>query len=340
MKIPAARKLPSGSWFVRVTVNGVVYNITKPTKKEAEAEAAAIKSGAKKAQQGTVHVTLAEAIDMYIERNKTSLSPSTLRAYRSYQRSRFQALMGRDVSSITGRLWQKAVDDEAAEVSPKTIKNVWLLIVPAVEAVTGEAPKAALPKVVQHPHPYLNKDQIRVFTKAVHGDRVEIPALMMLCSLRSSEVADVQWKDVDLIKGIIHVNGSAVYGEDGLVHKADNKTASSNRKVPMMPQLVEALRIAAESPHAQEDYIVTMPGSSIFKRINRICKDAGLPEVGRHGLRHSFASLAWSIGLDESYSMQVGGWSALNTMRKIYTHFDEDEITRRSGLLMDFYADD
>lgn len=48
MKTPTARQLPSGSWFVRVKVDGVEHSITRPTKKEAEREAIALKSGAKK----------------------------------------------------------------------------------------------------------------------------------------------------------------------------------------------------------------------------------------------------------------------------------------------------
>ena len=44
-KRPSARKLPSGSWFCRVRVNGKDIPITKPTKKEAEAEAMAVKYG-------------------------------------------------------------------------------------------------------------------------------------------------------------------------------------------------------------------------------------------------------------------------------------------------------
>ena len=39
MKIPKARQLPSGSWFVRVMIDGKRHSITRPTRKEAESEA-------------------------------------------------------------------------------------------------------------------------------------------------------------------------------------------------------------------------------------------------------------------------------------------------------------
>ena len=44
-KQPVAKQLPSGSWFCRVRVNGKDIPITKPTRKEAEAEAMAVKYG-------------------------------------------------------------------------------------------------------------------------------------------------------------------------------------------------------------------------------------------------------------------------------------------------------
>ena len=47
MKIPKAKQLPSGSWFCRVRGNGQDIGITRPTEKEAVAEARAVKAGAK-----------------------------------------------------------------------------------------------------------------------------------------------------------------------------------------------------------------------------------------------------------------------------------------------------
>lgn len=45
VKVPTARKLPSGNWFVQLRLDGKSISITKPTEKEAIAEAMAIKSG-------------------------------------------------------------------------------------------------------------------------------------------------------------------------------------------------------------------------------------------------------------------------------------------------------
>ena len=47
MKIPKAKKLPSGSWNIYMMVAGERISITAPTKKEAEQQAAAVKAGLK-----------------------------------------------------------------------------------------------------------------------------------------------------------------------------------------------------------------------------------------------------------------------------------------------------
>lgn len=146
MKTPTAVQLPSGSWRVRLTVNGQFISITRPTKREAEKEALALKSGAVKIASGTKHLTLSEAIDAYIDRNKSDLSPSTIRAYRSYQKSRMQSAMIRDVSSIPDKQWQKWIDKELEEVSAKTVQNVWRLVAPAVKLVTGSEPDVRIAK--------------------------------------------------------------------------------------------------------------------------------------------------------------------------------------------------
>ena len=58
MKVPEPRKLPSGSWFVRVMIDGKSISITKPTKKECQAEAVALKTGIKKKSVAPDEITL------------------------------------------------------------------------------------------------------------------------------------------------------------------------------------------------------------------------------------------------------------------------------------------
>ena len=68
---------------------------------------------------------------------------------------------------------------------------------------------------------------------------------------------------------------------------------------------------------------------------NRLVTSQGVAEKDRggvHGLRRSFASLAYHLRWSELETMRVGGWSDFQTMRKIYTKLaaqDESEAARK-----------
>lgn len=142
MKIPTARKLPSGSWYCRVRIHGRDISITRPTKKEAIAEAMAIKAGIKKDDKlapGQLRAkTVSQAINDYIAARQNVLSPATIRGYRIIQRCRFQKIQNSRIFDITREGWQRIVNDEAKLCSAKTLKNAWGLISAVIRESTGQ----------------------------------------------------------------------------------------------------------------------------------------------------------------------------------------------------------
>ena len=67
----------------------------------------------------------------------------------------------------------------------------------------------------------------------------------------------------------------------------------------------------------QEKYVMigTKVSPKFAETFNRICRKNGLPEIGVHGLRHSFVSLAYHLGWSELTTMQIAGYSDYNTMK-------------------------
>lgn len=336
MKIPKARQLPSGAWFCRVRVDGQDIPITRSTEKEAVAEAMALKAGIKDAEKRPRKKTLNVAIDDYIEARRNILSPATIRGYKSIQKNRFKNMMRKDVFSVTQEQWQRAVNLEAKSVNAKTLTNSWRFLSSVIAETTGKPVSVHLPQIIRNERPWLTPDQVTTFVTAVKGSTVEIAALLALSSLRSSELIDLKWEDVDLEKKVIHVRGAAVYDEDGkLVHKKENKNTTSRRTVPIIPPLQEALSGAKR----KGEYVVTISPTWIFKSINRICEQQGLPKVGVHGLRHSFASLAFHLNMPEKVAMQIGGWANDQTMHKIYTHLSQADVNKHAEAFTSFFTD-
>lgn len=334
VKIPKIIKR-CGAYTAQVMVDGKRHRVTADTEEKCAAEIAAIKYRAIQKQQREKSgvLLLRDALDNYLNMRQDSLSPATLYAYERYRRNCFQSMMKANIFTTTDEQWQAAIRQEARGKSPKYIANVWGFIAAAITEATGRRPNVKLPAKEKNTRPYLEPDQITTFVDAVKGESVEIAALLALSSLRRSELKALKWKDIDLSRNSIHVNGSMVYAEGGMVHKRQNKTMSSNRIIPIIPPL----RAALEAAEHKSDYVVPYNGSWIYQRINEICIAHDLPAVGVHGLRHSFASLAYHLQIPEKIAMEIGGWSDDGTMRKIYTHLAQKDIANRAKDFTDFF---
>ena len=335
MKLPKARQLPSGSWFVRVQVDGQTISITRPTKKEAEQEAMALKSGAKKHKQSGF-CTLNDAIDRYIDARQTA-SPETIRGYRKIQANRFQQAMTMDIYKITQNRWQQLVNQEALQISPKYLKNSWMFIAAVIAEETGERIHVNLPTVVPPDLNFLEPDEIPKFLDAIRGDKFEIEILLALHSLRKSEILDMTWNDIDLNRGLIHVRGSAVFNEHGkLVHKESNKNETSSRTIPIMiPRLTELVKSVDKS----SAYIHVGDPNLIYRHTVAACKKANVTICSLHDLRRTFASLCYHLKVSEMTCQRLGGWKDFMTMRKVYTKLSQRDHDDEVKRIMSFFSE-
>lgn len=340
IKTPTAVQLPSGSWRCRVRVNGEDISIVAPTRKEAETKAAALKMGIVKAekQDKSAPTTIRAAIDRYINAKQTSLSPSTVRGYRTYQRHRLQSIMDVPLSKLTSSRVQQAINDEMKECSAKTLRSAWSLCASALQFTANTSFNVFLPKAISQEHEFLSPAQIEIFLDAIKNTPVEIAALLGLHSLRRSEILGLKWENVDFKKNVIHVRGATVFDADNtLVNKPENKNKSSRRSVPIMtPQLIEAMNAIPKDQRTE--FVVSIHPNTLWSQVNRICKANDLPEIGVHGLRHSFCSLAYHLNIPEKIAMQIGGWSDFQTMRKIYTHIAEDDLQDAVSAMTEFFS--
>ena len=336
MKIPEPRKLKSGSWNVRVTVGGDVRSITRRTKKDCLDAAMLIKAEYKagKLTRSTTAVTLHDAIDAYIDRRKNTLSPSTIDGYRRIQKKRFSRYANMPLASID---WQKACDEERQLVSSKTLRNAYRFVVSVMTDNGITPPKITLPTLDSRVRGWLDDDQIRRLIDAADGTSAALPVYLGLHSLRRSEMAALTWDDIDLDARTISVRGAMVQDEKHHFQlRAENKTYKSMRDIRIMiPQLYEALSAVPESERA--GYIFDLNPNTLTDRINSACRAAGLPEVGAHGLRHSFASLAAHLNMSPQETKSIGGWSG-EMMGKIYTHIYEKDRLAAENKIESFFS--
>lgn len=77
MKVPEPKKLPSGTWFIQMRLNGVSVPVSAPSKKECIQQAQLIKAEylAGRRRIASNDITLREAITEYIDAKKVYPRP-------------------------------------------------------------------------------------------------------------------------------------------------------------------------------------------------------------------------------------------------------------------------
>lgn len=334
IKVPTPEELPSGNWTIYLRAEG--QSITEPTRELCLARARAVRAGflAERAAAKSSGLTLEQAIDRFVDVNKLALSPSTIRGYEAVKKHRFAAKMQLPLADLTG--WQSAIDTETRLHAPKTVRNAWGLVAEVMRENDIAPPKVRLPqKDARTELPWLTYEEVLTFVDAVKGTQFETGALLALHSLRRSEIFGLTWQHIDLKRQTITVAGARVMNSNNqYVYKKSNKNVSSQRTIRIMiPALYERLKAL----HDEGKPILECTENSLRGGINLICRKAGLPECGVHGLRRSFASLGFHVGMSELEIQEIGGWNDHNTVHKFYLRLAQADRLQAENKMSEFY---
>lgn len=333
IKVPEPKKLPSGNWTIYLRAEK--QSITESTKEKCITKAKAIRAGYIEERKNIPKnaLTLRNAIESFMATNKNALSPATIRGYDIICRHRFPEKIDEPLEDTAG--WQEAIDAANKAYSPKTVYNSWGLVREIMTENNVTPPKVRLPQKRQSEKEWLTYNQIMAFLDALKGKRCESGALFALHSLRRSEIFGLSWDDIDLERGRIHVRGAMVQDKNNVyIKKKETKNASSARTIRIMiPRLKEVLE---QQKDAGLPPVLSTP-NSLTQSINRVCAAANLPEIGTHGLRHSYASLGFHLGLSELEVQEIGGWRDHNTVHKIYLHLAKQDRLNAENKMEKFY---
>lgn len=329
IRVPVPRK-KGNKWVSQIMIGDERVYVAADTEEEYYAKATAAKTMQIEIKKAAPRITLGTAIDTYIKDNDAVLSPATINAYQSYRKTRFTKYMALGIDQIP---YQRMVNDECRKVKPKTVHNAWRLVTTALRHAGADAPVVNLPKKVKPDRPWLDYRQIQSFTSVLRGKPYELGALLALNGLRRSEILHLTSDDVDTDNGLIFVRGASVVGiGNKLTDKDTNKTASSARTVHIViPRIAELVR-------GKNGRLITTNPTTLYGNINGLCRSASLPEVGVHGLRHSFASLAYHLKWSEATTMREGGWSDPTVVHDIYTHLAEADANADIAAMKGFFA--
>lgn len=337
-----AKKLPSGHWRTRVTytVNGKrkSESFTATTKKESERMAAVFLLDYEKSKENSkIHMTLEEAMNLYIETKSCVLSPSTITGYRVIVKNHLKSLMSLDINEITRIQIQKAINVEASKNSAKTVKNTHGLLSAVMHEYRPDFVfNTTLPQKEKTNIRIPTNSELSLLLSACENDDLYIAIILgAFEGMRRSEICALTWDDVDFNKRLITISKAAVADENNEIVIKAPKSYSGNRVLPIFDTTMQALKKAKKKSGS----VIKLKPNQISKEFGKLLKKVKITGVRFHDLRHYFASVLLLLNVPDKYSMELMGHSTTNMLRTVYQHTMEEKHTEISNSINAFFEE-
>lgn len=211
-----------------------------------------------------------------------------------------------------------------------------------------------LPKKVKYISHTFDREQLNLFLRKARSSPAE-PAFILAAvyGLRRSEAAGLRWQAVDFAANSILINHTAISSNGKVTYSDRVKTDSSYRTLPLMPGMrvyllelrqrqQEMQRRYGEEYHVS-DYVcrrdngVPLRPDYISQEFAKLCRDAGLPHIRFHDLRHSAATLLLREGFSLKQIQEWLGHANITTTANTYAHVTYSDKIQMAERLDDLF---
>ena len=298
-------------------------------------------------------ITVRNLLESYVSHCKTlGRKATTIHGY-EITAERCYPLIGTILAKdlTTYRLEKFVAEMGEKRLSAKTIKNTIGLLSSAYDHAifigqldSNPCKRITLPKLTPKDIRIFYLDEIPKFLEAIADvDLNEKCAyeLALFLGLRRSEILGLRESDVDIVQGLIYVHNTR-HRVDGEDIEQDTKTKKSTRILALPDILILDLARLIEThrqfQYEKVDYLIqdgfgnALGGQALSSRLTRLEQKHGLPNVTLHGLRHTYASLLHSKGVDMANISAELGHSNLATTMNIYTHIFQSATNASRGI--------
>ena len=205
-------------------------------------------------------------------------------------------------------------------------------------------------------HPLSAADVERI-EAVIAGTRLESRwHLALALGLRPAEALGLEWADVDLDAGTIHIHQQLQKVDRKLILEPTPKTDAGNRTLPLPNYIVEHLRVwrarqtgemvsdkwepwsPDKTPHAWVFTSARRPGRPVTDdgdstQWRKILAAAGVPHTRRYTSRHTAASVLIAHGVDPATVATILGHKDPGFTMRTYVHGLDERVQSAVGLL-------
>ena len=186
---------------------------------------------------------------------------------------------------------------------------------------------STIPRAEHKEKKVLSRAQMDALLGTVEGDALwyDFFYTELFTGMRRGEICALRWEDFNIESGILHVRRT-VRVEDGKDLVGETKTEEGNRKIVLPETLRKRLLERKKNAygawifHCPTDPSRPLDPKSAYNKLKWALKKAGLPDLRFHDLRHTFATLATSGGIDPKTLAGILGHTNAAFTLDTYTH--------------------
>ena len=313
-------------------------------------------------------MTLGQWLDCWLAEYKAgTVRPGTLEGYHRYIEYYIKPQLGdkqislisqQDIQRMYRRLKTEGRIHEHPEMDHQLSDSMVRHIHTTLHAALKDAVQAHViprnptegttaPKPNYKPKRILTGEELDAFRAVVERDEVwrDFFQTELMTGLRRGEICGLMWKDFDEKKGTLKVCRTLHSKKMGVFALGDTKTSKGTRTIILPPSIVELLRQRKKRaisqwifPHPTSPELPANPDSA-YHRLKALLKQAGLPDIRFHDLRHTFATHALASGVDAKTLSGILGHTNASFTLDTYTHVTSDMQQQASGIVGGFMED-
>lgn len=240
--------------------------------------------------------------------------------------------------------------------APKTVKNIHVLLHKALnDAVKWNmlprniCDAVTPPRLSHKEHTVLTVEQARTLLKQVENHHFKaLLTVALITGMRCGELLALHWSDIDFAHCSLQVQRTVAHFKNLGYVESEPKTAKSRRQIKLPFFAVEILinhqaqqnELKNKNANVWVDKNLVFTGiegnyislTTLRETFNKVLKQAGLPHMRFHDLRHSAATIMLSRGTHPKVVQEILGHSQISITLDVYSHVVpsmQDEVTKR-----------